>query len=188
MKKRQNGFMLVETLVVSTLVSTVLIALYVQFNNIVNNFNRDFHYNNVDNLYATQNIKNFILKDADGNFYKNLKSILEQNIAADDKFFLKIVTDCTGNQGNYIYQTNACNEFLSLTNFYQIKQIIFTREVPELRQTDYELLESPNFVAFIKSIKANPDLIFDKNGNKIYNYRVIVEFENNEYATLTIAN
>ncbi len=195
MKKRQKGFMLVETLVVSTLVSTVLIALYLQFNNIVKNFDRDFHYNSVDNLYAAQNIKNFILQDNNGTFYKNLKIILEQNIASNNNRFLEVLTDCSGNSGN-AYRTEACQRLTTLTSFYQVKQIIFTREKVDFEQTDYQLLlnasrgekASQNFATFIRRINADPEPIFDENYNQIYNYRIIVEFDNNEYATLIIAN
>lgn len=187
MKKREKGFMLVETLVVSTLVSTVLIALYVQFNNIVKNFNRDFNYNSISNLYATQTIKKFILKDADGNFYKNLKIELEKNISEDKFYFLKIAPACDGVSNNF-YSIPNCYTFSDLTSFYQVKQIIFTRESAELKATDYPLLESQNFVTFINSIKNDPAPMFDDEFNQIYNYRIIIEFENNEYATLTIAN
>lgn len=195
MKKRQKGFMLVETLVVSTLVSTVLIALYLQFNNIVRNYDREFRYNNVDNLYATQNIENFILQDSSGNFYKNLKSILDQNINNNSSRFLEVLTDCSNNSGN-AYRTSNCHKFASLTNFYQVKQIIFTREKVDLLETDYQALlnkargnkASQNFVTFIRSIKVDPEPIFDEAYNQIYNYRIIIEFENNEYATLIIAN
>lgn len=187
MKKREKGFMLVETLVVSTLVSIVLIALYVQFNNIINNFDRDSRYNSVNNLYATQNIKNFILRDATGNFYTNLKNLLDENIREGNSHFLKIITDCSGNSAN-AYQTNACTNFDFVTRFYNIKQIIFTLETVELRDIDYQLLDNANFERFIRSIKNDIEVKYDENGNRIYDYRIIVEFENNEYATLTIAN
>ncbi len=187
MKKREKGFMLVETLVVSTLVSVVLIALYVQFNNIVNNFDRDSRYNSVDNLYATQNVKNFILRDATGNFYTNLKNLLDENIREGNSHFLKIITNCSGNSAN-AYQTNACTNFDYLTRFYNIKQIIFTLETVGLIDIDYQLLDNSNFERFIKSIKNDAEVKYDDNGNRIYDYRIIVEFENNEYATLTIAN
>ncbi|MCI8778973.1 MAG: prepilin-type N-terminal cleavage/methylation domain-containing protein [Bacilli bacterium] len=187
MKKREKGFMLVETLVVSTLVSTVLIALYVQFNNIVNNFNRDFDYNSIGNLYATQTIKKFILKDADGNFYKNLKTELEKKISDDKFYFLEIAPACDG-VDEYLYSIPNCNIFSELTSFYQVKKIIFTRESAELKETDYPLLDSQNFVTFINSIRNDPAPMFDDEFKQIYNYRIIIEFENNEYATLIIAN
>mgnify|MGYP001035392841 CR=1 FL=1 len=187
MKKREKGFMLVETLVVSTLVSTVLIALYVQFNNIVKNFNRDFNYNSINNLYATQTIKKFILKDADGNFYKNLKLELEKKISENKFYFLKIANACDGVSDN-LYSVPNCNIFSDLTSFYQVEQIIFTRESAKLKEEDYPLLKSQNFVAFINTIKNDPDPMFDDDLNQIYNYRIIIEFANNEYATLAIAN
>lgn len=187
MKKREKGFMLVETLVVSTLVSIVLIALYVQFKNIVNNFDRDSRYNSVNNLYATQNVKNFILRDATGNFYKTLKNLLDENIKEGNSHFLKIITNCSGNSAN-AYQTNACTYFDFLTRFYNIKQIIFTLDIVDLEEIDYQILDNANFERFIRNIKNDNEVKYDENGNRIYDYRIIVEFENNEYATLTIAN
>lgn len=187
MKKREKGFMLVETLVVSTLVSTILVILYVQFNNIVKNFNKDFHYNSVSNLYATQNIKQFILSDDNGNFYTNLKNLLNNSITQDKNYYLKIVNDCSGNVGNS-YQTNNCTVFKSLTDFYQIKNIIFTMDYVDLKDTDYDKLSNPNFEKFIKSIKNISSAKVDENNKVIYDYRIIIEFNNYEYATLKIAN
>lgn len=187
MKKNKKGFMLVETLVVSTLVSVVLIALYVQFNNIINNFDRDSRYNSVNNLYATQNIKNFILRDATGNFYTNLKNLLDKNIKEGNSHFLKIITNCSGNSAN-AYQTNACTNFDYLTRFYNVKQIIFTLDTINLLEIDYQLLSNSNLERFIRSIKNDTEAKYDENGNTIYDYRIIVEFTNNEYATLTMAN
>lgn len=188
MKKKEKGFMLVETLVVSTLVSTILVILYVQFNTIVKNFNKDFHYNSVNNLYATQNIKKFILNDDNGNFYTNLKNLLNQSIANDSNYYLTIVTDCSGN-GTNSYQTNNCSAFTALTEFYQVKNILFTMDYIDLKDSDYDELSNPNLESFIKSIKnvssANVD---EDNKVVLYDYRIIIEFNNYEYATLKIAN
>jgi competence protein ComGC len=40
---KNKGFMLVETLVVTTLITTVLILLYAQFNKLASNFSKTFN-------------------------------------------------------------------------------------------------------------------------------------------------
>lgn len=189
MKKCEKGFMLVETLVVSTLVSVVLIGLYVQFNNIINNFDRDTRYNNINNLYAAQNVKNFILNERMGQFYNDLKTILSTNIQNKSSRFLTILTDCSTNSTNaYKLEDATCANFTKLTEFYKINRIIFTLDTVGLEEVDYQLLDSSNFERFIKRIKNNTEVKYDDNGVRIHDYRIIIEFEGNEYATLTIAN
>lgn len=187
MKKGKNGFMLVETLIVSTLVSTVLVVLYVQFNNIIKNYNKNFDYNSVGSLYAANNIKKFIFQDNNGNFYTNLKSYLNQSIVSDSNYYLKVLTTCDDNYSN-AYRTNSCEKFSKLTSFYGIKQIIFTMEYIDLKDSDYTELNSPNFVTFIKNINTNKDAVIDENNNPVYDYRIIIEFENNKFATLKISD
>ena len=44
MKKRNKGFILLETLVVSTFIITLLIYLYVQFSNLKKSYDISFRY------------------------------------------------------------------------------------------------------------------------------------------------
>ncbi|MEI3529959.1 MAG: hypothetical protein V8Q75_02660 [Bacilli bacterium] len=58
MKKLNNkGFMLVEILVVSVFISTVLVVLFVQFKKINKSYEVSFNYNTVDGLYLLDNVK-----------------------------------------------------------------------------------------------------------------------------------
>ncbi len=190
MKKREKGFMLVETLVISTLVSTVLVMFYVQFNNIVKNFSNDFKYNNVNDMYAVQNVKEIIMNDDNGNFYANLKKILDENInntSGGSSNFLEIFTNCTNNSGNS-YKITSCEKLSALTNFYGIERIIFTKEFVDLTDNDYEIINDANFEKFIRSIKSEYTAEEFENSKIIYNYRLIVKFSNNEFATLKMSN
>ena len=185
MKKDENGFMLVETLIVSTLVSTILVVLYVQFNNIVNNFDKNFNYNNIGNLYAANNVKKFILQDNNGEFYLNLKQFLNENLENDQSFYLKIFTTCdNSNIDHKAYNVNLCEKFNSLTNFYNIKQILFVMNSVDLKDSDYKDLESPNFVNFIKNINKSTK----NSNNQNDDYRIFIEFENNQFATLKMSD
>ena len=61
MKKINNkGFMMLETLVVSVFIVTILTYLYIQFVNLKSNYSISFRYDTVENLYKTEEIDKFI--------------------------------------------------------------------------------------------------------------------------------
>ena len=182
MKKNEKGFMLVETLVVSTLVSTVLIFLYLQFTNIVTNFNRSFKYNSVNNMYAAFDIKEQILNDQNGNFYTTLIELLTISINNKSSNYLEILTTCDTKSGAYNLET--CENFKTITEFYEIEQIIFTLEGNKLSDTDYTALNDSYFKNFIKSVENNSN-------NKVSSkniYQLIIKFKNGKYANIRTNN
>lgn len=64
MKKRNNsGFVLLETLIVTVFISTVLIFLFVQFNSLNNNYETSNKYNQVEDLFLLNNFANYIKDD-----------------------------------------------------------------------------------------------------------------------------
>lgn len=66
MKKNNNyGFMLVETLVVSVFVATTLTYLYVKFTNLNASYSLSFSYNTVEDLYALDDIRTYLLNYED---------------------------------------------------------------------------------------------------------------------------
>src|SRR5574344_1029800 len=61
MKKLNNkGFMLTETLIVSTLIITVLLVVYIQFRSINRKINNSYDYDAVSSLYNLYNFKLYI--------------------------------------------------------------------------------------------------------------------------------
>ena len=60
MKKRNKGFILLETLVVSTFIITVLIYLYIQFTNLKKSYDISFRYDTISGLYGAKEIDKFI--------------------------------------------------------------------------------------------------------------------------------
>ncbi|MDD2181405.1 MAG: hypothetical protein PHW32_03435, partial [Bacilli bacterium] len=62
MKKRKNlGFMLTETLIVSTFVTASLLYMFIQFRQVYQNYDRTFSYNTINSLYAVNQIKKYII-------------------------------------------------------------------------------------------------------------------------------
>ena len=110
MKKDSNkGFVLVETLIVTTFVAGVLIYLFIQFSNLSQNYEDSYKYNTVENLYSLRNIRDFILKDKIG-FINNLEQVTSYGIVD--------ITDCKN-----FTETEYCLKLLELEN---IKQIFIT--------------------------------------------------------------
>ena len=157
MKKKQKGFVLVETLVVSLLVLTVLIFLFLQLNTINLNYQKSFRYNTVEGLYSANNMKIYILK----NGYENL--VKEMN---EKKSYIDI-TNC---QNSSLNNTSQCS---NLIKALQIKKILFTTDNVESLLTQNEVFEQ-KFLDFMKYMKTNQE-------NK---YRLIIAFENDTYATI----
>lgn len=61
MKKMNNkGFLLVESLVVTTFVLTVLVFLFVQFKNLFNSYENSYDYNTVEGIYNLNTFKNYL--------------------------------------------------------------------------------------------------------------------------------
>lgn len=164
-KKKEKGFMLVETLIVSLFILGALIFLFVQFRDVNQNYQTAFQYNRVDALYAAENMKKFYLQD-------NYENMLIKYLEKANPYM--ILTDCPS---EYISEVSYCKD---LKEALKIKSILFTyvdtvRIVGALDET--EEIE-PSLKRFIRSIKND-----DKSSNK---YRLIVEMENGTFATIKI--
>lgn len=69
MKKMNNkGFLLAESLVVSTFVLTVLVFLFFQFKSLFNSYSDSYDYNTVEAIYNLNTMKKYIISDANDNF------------------------------------------------------------------------------------------------------------------------
>lgn len=157
MKKSNNkGFMLAETLVVTTFVAGVLIFLFIQFSNLSKAYDESYNYNTVEGLYALEDIKVMIEQD------NTIMNYIENNI--DELNFIDI-TNCDN-----FTDVNYCLKLLELENVNKI--IITNNSVPY----DKINIASEDFMNFIKKIS--------KEGNEPY--RIIVAFKNSTYATLRL--
>ena len=106
MKKNTNkGFMLVETLVVTTFVAGILVFLFIQFTNLSRNYSDSYKYNTVQGLYALKNIKNYIENDS-------AYSYIEQML--DTEYYINL-EDC-----DMFSNTNYCEKLFEVENIEKI--------------------------------------------------------------------
>lgn len=163
MKKSFNkGFVMAEMIVVSIVVVTALILIYTQFITINNAYYRSFNYNTVDDLYALNNVKEFLLND---NFDKIISQMYGKNYI-----------DLTSCSTDYFIEYNYCETLLNTLNISSL--IITFEDVTNLKEELKNNILTEGMNTFIKTI----------NSNKNNKYRIIAEFENNRYATLKLGS
>ena len=113
MKKNCGGFMLAETLIVTTFVAGVLIFLFVQFSILNNSYDESYVYNTVEGLYATDDIIDYIKTDS--KVLEYIKTNVDSNTYVD-------ITDCS-----LFINMEYCKELFSLENIDKV--FISTNEI-----------------------------------------------------------
>ena len=160
-KSNKKGFILAETIAVSVVIMTALVIIYTQFMTISKSYARTFTYNSVNNMYLVNNVKEYIKDDG---FDKLIEEL-------DNKLYIDITSCPTSYFINYIY----CRSLVENSN---IKQIIFTKQNLEELENNLDDGLSEKMKQFIKSI----------NYDEANNHRLIVEFNDETYATLVVSN
>lgn len=158
-KLNSKGFMLTEVLIVSTLLLTVLLVVYIQFKSLKKNIDNDFLYNEVSSVYNLYNLKNYVEQE-DFN-------VLIAKIELQDYYD---ITDCPK---DIFKNRNYCQ---SIINTAKIKQLVVVHE------NLYSLIENAPFDSemndYIKTIEYEPT----------YGYRLIASFEDKTFANVRILN
>lgn len=157
MKKKNNkGFMLAETLIVTTFVAGVLIFLFIQFLRLNNSYSDYYAYNTTEDLYALEDIKDYIQSD------NIAKQYINDNVSSSE--YIKI-TNC-----NAFTNKEYCLKLFELENIKKIFVVSNPISIDDISITDETLLK------FIRKI--------NNDGNEPY--RLIVEFNDTTFATLRL--
>ena len=159
MIKNNKGFAITEVLVVSTVIIGVLVFIYAEFKNINRSYQNVFKSDTPEGLYLANNIMSYINEDT----YDVLVNKLEtENLKYID------ITSCDP----LIFSTSSyCELLVEKSN---IKKIIFTKEdTSDLKENMDSLDEGlKNYIKTIKPLGSKND------------YRIIVEYNDETYATL----
>lgn len=67
-----RGFLLMETLLVSLTIASVLLYMYVQYSRILDSYHRLDHYDTVESLYRTEVVKRYLLENAKASFFTDI--------------------------------------------------------------------------------------------------------------------
>ena len=158
--KNSKAFALVEILIVSTIIATILMYVFIQFNKVESKYDESFRYNGVDNLYNLDSIKGYI---------NSLNSTTITNITTkidNDDIIIMDKNDDTYTNIEYLD-----NQVDLLTNL-DIKTLVLTK-------ADINNVDTSSLSKTLKNMIKKID-------NKSDNYRIIAEFNNGECATITV--
>ena len=79
MIKSRKGFMLVEVVITSAVIITALVFLYSSFSKLFVKYNSKTNYHNVDALYATKEMVDYLFKN-DFNQFINIKLYTSESV------------------------------------------------------------------------------------------------------------
>ena len=159
--RKKDGFALIETLIVSTIIAAILVYIFVQFNHVNKSYDDNFKYNDVDDLYKLDDIKGYIN-------YLNATSITNiiNKIDNDRIIFMNKEND-TYSDISYLDNQGDLLDNLGIKTFVLTKADINNVDTSSLSQ---------NLKDMIKKID-----------NKSDNYRLMAEFDNGACATITVS-
>lgn len=170
MKKNNKGFTLVETLIVSAFVIGTLTYLFIQINNAETNFDISFKYDDVNDVYNTKIVCNFLVNTGYSNLITNLQNgytrVTSSNIYGDSNYYHKILEKIgteynTGKEKVWLLKESEISNIQS-----QIKN---------------STLNDSNLSEELKRYISRYDA--DTNSNK---YVVVIEFNNSHIASARI--
>ena len=158
--KNSKAFALVETLIVSTIIATILMYVFVQYNKVESKYDETFAYNDVDNLYKLDGIKGYI-----NSLDSTSITTITTKIDSDDIIIMDKNDDT---YTNIEYLDNQADLLINL----DIKTLVLTK-------ADINNVDTSSLSVTLKNMIKKID-------NKSDNYRIIAEFNNGECATITV--
>ena len=159
MTKNNKGFVITEVLILSTVIIGVLVFMYSQFKNINRGYQYSFKYDTPEGMYLANNIVNYI---NDGNYDKLVELLNTKPEGYVD------ITECNIDNSNLITYCNA------LFQKSDIEKIIFTEENLTKIKQNMNNLEN-DLKNYINQIKTT---------NEKNDYRIIIKYKNNTFATM----
>jgi len=158
LKKNKKGFLLTEALIVITFVSALLFFLFIQFNSLFDNYEKSFRFNSVQGLYRAREVRQFLL----ANDFSDLVEELEDGVLYVE------FSDCS-----LITPADHCqNLFTDL----QIRKAYFVHE------------DVTGFATYLHSQPQYGDIVyyidFVDYHRDFDGFRLIIEFENDEFASV----
>lgn len=169
-KLNENGFLLVETLIVTVFVVSIFIFIYSNTVPLVGKYEQRFKYDDLDSVYAADLVRELIMSSTNFEAVRNLSPGTQ----------IKSVTcDQIGN-GNNAYKTycEALIKELSVDKIYithysltALKTAIDKKEIAEIQ--DYNNRGLKSYIDYMPTFTFNADLV---NQNRIIIIRKVEEY------------
>lgn len=171
MNKNSKGFMLLETLIVSTIILSTLIFLFVQFTNIKSSYEISFKYNTVPGIYLAKELSDFLVENEVESFLSNE---LSKNAEGGNGYILIDSASQFNNIDSTLYKR--------MLNDMDIKHVIYTTDSMDQLKT-YLNSDKRDSTVFTESFK---EFIFSLKSTNTSNNRLVIMFNNKTFASIII--
>ena len=196
MKKMNNkGFLMVEALIVSTFVVTVLIYFFVQFKKVDNSFEISYTYNTVNGLYAVNNISDYLdnLYEQNSDFKNLIDGQVISPVISETTVVYKVIYDSDTATSDLVCDT-YCSNLMQSINIK--KAILASGDLDALLQffKDVENGNLPTDEDEKEKVKTDynfftekmRDFIKQEISRNLYqaDYKILVQFNDDTFASL----
>ncbi len=171
MNKNSKGFMLLETLIVSTIILSTLIFLFVQFTNIKSSYEISFKYNTVPGIYLAKELSDFLVENEVESFLSNE---LSKNAEGGNGYILIDSASQFNNIDSTLYKR--------MLNDMDIKHVIYTTDSMDQLKA-YLNSDKRDSTVFTESFK---EFIFSLKSTNTSNNRLVIMFNNKTFASIII--
>lgn len=171
MNKNSKGFMLLETLIVSTIILSTLIFLFVQFTNIKSSYEISFKYNTVPGIYLAKELSDFLVENEVESFLSNE---LSKNTEGGNGYILIDNASQFNNIDSTLYK--------KMLNDMDIKHVIYTTDSMDQLKA-YLNSDKRDSTVFTESFK---EFIFSLKSTNTSNNRLVIMFNNKTFASIII--
>lgn len=171
MKKMNNkGFLLVETIVVATFTLTVLIALFIQFKNLLVSYNNSFNYNTVEGIYNLNTVKSYVMQN------QNSENPLNKILKDSDMPYITLYTNdsCLAAANSGLTSISFCEQIMTSGNF---KTVIFANSDPKSLKEYLKSNNDPVISEEMKNLIKRLEIVSGQN-------RLIAEYKDGTLATI----
>ena len=168
---KNKGFMLIETLVASTIILGALTFLFIQFSSIKRSYENSFKYNSIPGLYNGKILADFLSKNGTTNLDKTLNK--------STKGYVQLNGHCILGSWNTT-QTELCTKIIE---DIQIEQVLYidsdiTNLQNDIKNNNYDQnVFNTGFKKFVLGLEP-----ISSNHSK----RIIINYKNNTYAIISI--
>ena len=172
MKKNNSlGFMLIETLLVSTFVLGVLTYLYMQFSALKRSYSDNFKYDTIPALYGIKNLNQYILNN--GGYNK----IVTESIKKSEPYKSSGYTEFSCVNLDSATTCSSFIEALEIEKIYLVNDNIFKDKI----NTELSIFNNDDeLYHFARKIN------FDTDSEDNNNYHLIVKYSDNTFSTINV--
>lgn len=157
MKKLRNdnrGFMLVEVIVVSVVVATVMTSLYVAFIRLYNAYDKKSSYTNLDAIYALSMIENYMIGVETTNSF--MYDDLIKEVRNSTNGYKEITCSVMGNQ-DYKNFCNIVFEEYNINKMYIVDNSLNSTSLEKIKNTESINQTFKDYIDYLLNIGINKD-------------------------------